>query len=160
MTGMCKMQHISLNNQIEYSLCKLKIFKLIPKAFKKLKTIQWATKPFACLRKGMMLRTLFLSCLLLQYVPFLPYYHTVVPYVFCFLTITNPVFLFLTLCSALIRSFYLSFHLSIKGCAWFPSRVQQFLSWMTRSWHHAPALHLAVHCSALVGDCLGFWSDV
>ena len=63
-------------------------------------------------------------------------------------------------CSALIRSSYVSFHFSIKGCAWFPSRVQQFLCQMTRSWHHASALHFALHCSALVWDCLGFWIDI
>ena len=59
-------------------------------------------------------------------------------------------------CSALVCSFYLSFRSLAKGCAWFPSRVQQFLCQMTRSWHHASALHFALHCSALVGDCLGF----
>ena len=56
--------------------------------------------------------------------------------------------------------FYVSFHFSIKGCAWFPSRVQQFLCQMTRSWHHASALHLALHCSALVWDCLCFYTDI
>ena len=69
-------------------------------------------------------------------------------------------FYFSVFCSALIRSSYLSFHFSIKGCAWFPSRVQQFLCQMTRSWHHASALHFALHCSALVWDCLGLWIDI
>ena len=36
---MCKTQNIPLNNQIEKPLCKLKIFKLILKAFKNLKII-------------------------------------------------------------------------------------------------------------------------
>ena len=84
---------------------------------------------------------------------------TVASHMFSF-TITNPVLLSLILCSASIHFFYLSFHLSLKGCAWFPSRVQQFLCQMTRSWHHASALHLALHCSALVWDCLGFYIDI
>ena len=69
-------------------------------------------------------------------------------------------FYFSVFCSALIRSSYLSFHFSIKGCAWFPSRVQQFLCQMTQSWHHASALHCVLHCSALVWDCLGFYIDI
>ena len=69
-------------------------------------------------------------------------------------------FYFSVFCSALIRSSYLSFHFAIKGCAWFPSRVQQFLCQMTRSWHHASALHFALHCSALVWHCLGFSIDI
>ena len=52
---------------------------------------------------------------------------------------------------------HLSFiSLSPKGCAWFPSRVQQFLCWMKRLWHHVSALHLALPCAAPVWDCLGF----
>ena len=62
--------------------------------------------------------------------------------------------------SALHWILYLSFHLLLGGCAWFPSRVQQFLCQMTQSWHHASALHFALPCSATVWDCLGLWTGV
>ena len=68
--------------------------------------------------------------------------------------------IFWSVCSALIYSFYLSIRFSLEGCAWFPSRVQQFLCQMMRSLHHASTLHCALHCSALVWDCLGLWISI
>ena len=142
------MQNISSNNQIEKPLCKLKIFKTKQNKFKNLKIIT-SEKDFVMNP----VISSFVFPILCSLCP------TVASHMFSF-TITNPVLLSLILCSALIPSFYLSFHLSIKGCAWFPSRVQQFLCQMTRSWHHASALHLALHCSAFVWDCLGFYIDI